>query len=154
MIMTNEKSNEFVHYILKYYDLSISVCILVLLFLNLVMTSFYFLYEVLNIAILSVLIIIIDLIFNFELLIKISSLRKIMSNKSRYILEKFIKGLLYLIILTIMITAPPGVPTTFFLPVASIDYYFLLLVLILTGLYYSIYPVLKTIFEKNLEQTT
>ena len=155
----NSKELEFllkiVNYMLKFYDSTIAVAVFLLLTLDSIMINrtpqgFLTLY------ILLAFIVLVDvIIFNLELISKILRLNSIIQKESKKILEKFLKSIFYLLILAQIIISPPEVPIKFILNnFASIDFYFLLTILLITGLYFSLLAVLKSIFINMFKSTS
>ena len=92
--------------------------------------------------------VLVDLGFNSQILPFLLRLSSLMNDRAKKTLEKFIKAVAYLLILVQVFINPIPVPPTFFIPnLASIDFYFFLLVFLLTGLYFSIIQVLEVIFK-------
>ena len=145
----NDLTVDFTKMALKFYDSTLSILLILMLFLDLFLTSINYLNEDVIFFIPALLIICIDILFKYEPIANFTFLNKIMNKNSKLVVEKFIKGILYLLLLYFIITSPPGVPPSFILPIASIDFYFVLAVLIITGLYYSIYPILQLLWKKN-----
>lgn len=136
---------------IDYYDTTIAIVVMILLFIdtlrvNALQQSF------LSIMLFLIIIIIVDIGFNVPFVSNIIQLPKIFNTLSRLLLDKFLKSLLYMIILIQLIITPPEVPISFLISnFASIDYYFLLTAPIITGLYFALFNILKISFAKKPE---
>ncbi len=139
----------FVTKAVKYYDITISILALILLLIdsfliNSLPDSF------LNLVIFIGIIIVISLIFDVNLISTIFLMNKFFNHHTKFLIGNFLKSIVYILILIQIIIKPLEVPLTFIIPsFASIDFYFLLLICLLTGLYFSVYNVIKQIFVKN-----
>ena len=132
--------------LIKFYDGSIAISVMLLLFLDSIFIK-SFPQAFLGLMVLLVFILVIDILFNFDSLLLIIPFSNRLNMTSKKIIEKFLKSIFYIIIIVNIIIFPPEVPLTFILPrVASIDYYFLLTSLLITGLYFSLFTVLKITF--------
>lgn len=139
---------------IHYYDSTIAIIIIVLLMLDSILIN-----EVqqpsLLIEFFAVLILIVDIGFNVSPFSKLILVKYIFNSISRLILEKFLKAILYLLILLQVIITPPDVPITFLIPsFASIDFYILLTTPIITGLYFALFNILKISFAKKNNTNT
>ena len=138
----------FIRISIKYYDISISIIVILLLILdsfliNALPESFF------NLVLYLVVIIIIAVIFDFPVVSTIFLINKFFNQQSKFIIKNFLKSIVYIFLLLQIIIRPPEVPLTFIIPnFASIDFYFFLLIFIITGLYFSVYNVVKVIFIK------
>lgn len=151
-------SNELLEIILKliltFYDATISLGILFLLMVDLFLTGEDLGSYLILLVILAV-IFITDLGFKSKILPFLLKLNSLLSNTGKKVVESFIKSIAYLLLLIQIIVTPPSVPPNFLLAnFASIDFYFLLLVLILSGLYLSMIPVIKLIFRPSAHTTS
>ena len=145
-------SDQFQYYFnmaMKYYYSTIAIIVLILLLLDTLLlqhspNSFIFIYPFLLV------IFIFDISFKNPKLSSFLKLNSIFNSTSKIMLENIFKVVSYMIILGLIILMPPEVPLTFLIPnFASIDYYFLLTVFLITGLYYSLFNVLKLIFTRK-----
>ena len=141
-----ETLEKFLKMIIKFYDGTIAISVILLLFLDSILIK-SFPQAFLGLIMLLFFILVIDILFNFDSLLLIIPFSNRLNVISKKIIEKFLKAIFYIIIIVNVIIFPPEVPLTFILPrVASIDYYFLLTSLLITGLYFSLFTVLKIIF--------
>ena len=134
---------------IKYHDGTIAISVMLLLFLDsILINSFPQAFLVLDLFL--VFILVIDILFNLDSVLKIVPFNNRLNTTSKKVIEKFLKAIFYIIILLNIIISPPEVPLTFVLPqLASIDYYFLLTSLLITGLYFSLFTFLKIIFLRK-----
>ena len=136
---------------MKYSDSTIAIILVILLFLDTILiqhspNSFIFIYPLLLV------IFAFDVCFKNPILSSSLQLNRIFNSTSKTMVENFFKALSYMIILGLIILMPPEVPLTFLIPnFASIDYYFLLTVFLITGLYYSLFNVFKLVFTRKKE---
>lgn len=138
---------------LKYYDLTITILVVLVLlldsfFINTLQQSF-----ILIIGLLAILCVV-TIIFDIDKISSVLQIKRIFNQRSKFTISNFFKALIYIVIIVEIIIVPPEVPTSFIipnfiLPLASIDFYFILTVLLLTGLYFSIFNVLKMIFYRE-----
>lgn len=147
MSTTNENVELVLRFALKFYDSTIAILLFLLLFLDTLLAnspieSNFYIYVLLGI------ILFIDLGFNTQIVPFLLRLNSLMNATAKKTLEKFIKAVAYLLILVQVFISPIPVPLTFLVPnVASIDFYFFLLVLLLTGLYFSTLQVFLVMFK-------
>lgn len=156
MSTTPTLSDQFQYYFniaMKYSDSTIAIIVLFLLLLDTLLiqyspNAFIYIYPLLLV------IFIFDICFKNPILSSFLKINSMFNPISKIMVENFFKALSYMVILGLIILMPPEVPLTFLIPnLASIDYYFLLTVCLFTGLYYSVFNVVKLIIIRKKEST-